>query len=791
LKFTGQEIQLYGLTNTGSGIGTVEICNASVSSCSNPTYVDWYSATQTGDNLIYTSPILASGNHSILISWTGQSDSSSSGTYINVDQVTINANSSASVSSTAIDDATQGTGQNQVNYSGTWTHCSSGCQSGIYDGTQSWTDTSGGTATMLFTGNSVQLYGLTNTGSGVGTVQICDSSGNNCGAPTYVDWYSATQTGDNLIYTSPELNYGSHSIVVSWTGQHDSASSGDYVNIDELVVNQDVTALTGTYYIDNSGGSGCSDSNNGTTTSTPWCDFNNLDGQTFGPGAQILLKSGDTFTQELGKLYGGGSSGEYVTISSYGTGALPIISGSSSTSARDIWVQDGDYWNVENLQVEDAGMGIVFWYDSLGHQNINFSNIDLQNIDGYYADYETPPSDLPGLYDSAGIYISGNPVEPTSTQWAIKNIALTNVTAASTVTDAVDISGFGGFIDDWPSNTVQNVTITGANWSNAWGCPNIDNASNISILGSVIQGNGDAVSPDNPYGTTGLFFWYDSNFTVSGSILGNTPNTSSTDETAVDFEAYDTGGQLLGDWIGGDAGKGLEVLFLGGRAGDYNDDHVISDDAFTGNGSDGGFGAGDIESYASSVSGTAQNNVYSDSPFITGTTTGWTQTSNTSVSATNIYNAGVGFGGTQGDNDWSYQYWNGSSDQNLTYNSTNAWWGSSSGYENNLSMLPLANSSEWMIKTWTAPRSGTVDINGWLMQEQQGGDGIKYGITQNGTWLGSYPSTMAAGTTAGAETHLTLTVAAGDQIQFQVNAGSSGNNSDDLVSWNPTVTYTS
>jgi hypothetical protein len=689
---------------------------------------------------------------------------------------------------TSVDDGVQGSGPNQFNYTGTWTHCSSGCQSGLYNNTQSWTNSSGGSVSLVFTGTQIQLYGLTNNGSGKGNVQICDQNVANCSTATSVDWYTPTEIGNNLIYTSPTLSSGTHSILMSWTGTKNASSSATYVNVDRVaIIGGTGTTLMGTYYIDNASGSGCSNANSGTSTGSPWCDFSNLNGQTFGAGAQILLRRGDTFNQELGRLYGGGTSSSYATIGAYGSGARPIITRNSSASDRVLWVQNGDYWNVQHLEIENAGMGIVFWYDTLGHQGLNFSDLYIHDIVGYYAVYQSPPSDLPGLYDSVGLYISGNPTQPTSSQWVVKNIAMTDITATADV-DTVDISGMGGFLDTWPNTTVQNVTIDNANWHDNWGCPNFDNISNVIIRGSSIQANAQAFSPQNNFGTTNLFWWVASHFTVTGSILGNVPDTGVSDETATDFEAYDDHGSYLGNWIGGNAGKGLEFLQLG-RPSDYNNNHLVSDNAFTGNGSLGGFGPGDIESYTSAVQATAQNNLYSDSPFITGTTSGWTQTGNTSVLASDISNAGVGFAGTQGTNNWSYQYWNGSTTLNLTYNGTSGLWGSANGFVNALTMLPINNASQWISRTWIAPRAGTVEVRGWLTKEQQGGDGIQYGMTVNGVWQSGFPATLAASNVSGVATELSVTVAQGDAIQFQVNAGSAGDTTADIVSWNPTVAY--
>jgi hypothetical protein len=668
-------------------------------------------------------------------------------------------------------------------------HCPSGCEPGLYNDTESSTNGSGGMVSLVFAGTVIQIFGLTASYNGIGTVQICDQNVLNCGAATNVDWYSTIQVGNHLVYTSPTLLSGTHSILVGWTGRKNASSTDTLVNVDRVAINYGGTTMYGTHFIDNSAASGCSDSGSGTSPAVPWCDFNNVNGQTFQAGAQILLRRGDTFKQELGKLNGGGSASAPSTIGAYGVGARPIITRNSLACDRVMWIQNGDYWNVQNLEIENAGMGIVFWYNTLNHQGLNFTNLYIHDINGYNAVYLSQPADLPGLFDSVGLYISGNPPKPTSTQWVVKNITMTDITATS-ATDAVDISGMGGLISTWPNTTVQNVSINNANWYSSWGCPNFDNISNLTILGSSIQGNAQAHSPTNPFGTTNLFFWVASHVTVSGSIIGNVPDTGVADETGTDFEAYDDHGSYLGNWIGGNAGKGLEYLQLN-RVGDYNNNHLLSDNAFSGNGNLGSYGPGDIESNSSAVQATAQNNVYSDSPFVTDRTFAWTQTGNTSVAATNIYNAGVGFGGTQGTNQWSYQYWNGASVQNLTYSSSDAWWGNSSGYVNNLTMLPVNNANQWVIRTWTAPRAGAVVVRGWLMKEQQGGDGLQYGITVKGVWQSGFPASLSSSDTAGVATDLAVTVAAGDQIQFQVNAGSAGNSTGDLVSWNPTVAYTS
>src|SRR5690348_9641816 len=90
-----------------------------------------------------------------------------------------------------------------------------------------------------------------------------------------------------------------------------------------LTVNAN-TGHAATYYVSFSGGS---DTNNGTATGTPWKTLAKVTSLTFSAGDQILLKSGDTWSggQTL-TLHGSGTSANPIILSSYGTGAKPIIS---------------------------------------------------------------------------------------------------------------------------------------------------------------------------------------------------------------------------------------------------------------------------------------------------------------------------------------------------------------------------------------------------------------------------------------------------------------------------------
>ena len=101
-----------------------------------------------------------------------------------------------------------------------------------------------------------------------------------------------------------------------------------------------------TYYLSPSG----SDTNNGTSTSTPWktLDKVNAMGSSLTPGSIVLLQRGATFRGKL-SLPSSGTPAARITIGAYGTGAAPVISGSLAVTG---WtVHSGNIWKAPVAQV--------------------------------------------------------------------------------------------------------------------------------------------------------------------------------------------------------------------------------------------------------------------------------------------------------------------------------------------------------------------------------------------------------------------------------------------------------
>ncbi len=83
IAFNGTQIEFYGVVGPPHGIGAVSIDGGS------ETMVDFYSPTEAGDMLLYTSPVLPSGQHTLKMRVTGKQNSQATWNGINPDRVDI------------------------------------------------------------------------------------------------------------------------------------------------------------------------------------------------------------------------------------------------------------------------------------------------------------------------------------------------------------------------------------------------------------------------------------------------------------------------------------------------------------------------------------------------------------------------------------------------------------------------------------------------------------------------------------------------------------------------------
>jgi hypothetical protein len=100
------------------------------------------------------------------------------------------------------------------------------------------------------------------------------------------------------------------------------------------------TASATTYYVSSSAGS---DSNSGTSSSTPWQTIAHVNGQTFNPGDSVLFKRGDVWNESLTPA-SSGTSGNPIAFDAYGTGAAPNFTGYYAVPTTAWELVTGNAW---------------------------------------------------------------------------------------------------------------------------------------------------------------------------------------------------------------------------------------------------------------------------------------------------------------------------------------------------------------------------------------------------------------------------------------------------------------
>jgi hypothetical protein len=223
MTFNGTQLRFYGVTAPDGGQATVSLDGHTTAT------IDFYSPAQTGDVLLWTSPVLPTGTHTFTLRVTGTSDPASSGSQIAVDDADITGPPPPYVE---VDDTVQGTGTDQFNYvGGGWGHASGeGAPANPYDGTNSYDLTTGDYATMTFNGTQIAYHAVTDSKHGIAAVSI------DGGPETLVDLYSPSRIGDVLVWTSPVLPAGVHTLKIRVTGTKNPASSDYYVIIDRAEI---------------------------------------------------------------------------------------------------------------------------------------------------------------------------------------------------------------------------------------------------------------------------------------------------------------------------------------------------------------------------------------------------------------------------------------------------------------------------------------------------------------------------------------------------------------------------
>ncbi|MFG1623798.1 family 43 glycosylhydrolase [Kribbella sp. NPDC049227] len=128
-----------------------------------------------------------------------------------------------------INDFDTGTGLNQVEYAGNW-NSGSGCGNQCFWGNDHWSGERDASATIRFTGTKAALLSVVDTGNGIAGISV------DGGPEQRIDYYSSIRVGEQLIYTTPTLPAGPHTLKVRVTGDKNPASGSTIISLDRIEV---------------------------------------------------------------------------------------------------------------------------------------------------------------------------------------------------------------------------------------------------------------------------------------------------------------------------------------------------------------------------------------------------------------------------------------------------------------------------------------------------------------------------------------------------------------------------
>ncbi|BBH22100.1 hypothetical protein Back11_34450 [Paenibacillus baekrokdamisoli] len=578
------------------------------------------------------------------------------------------------------------------------------------------------------------------------------------------------------------------------------------------VFSSSIRTYAATYYVSTSG----SDTNNGTSTSTPWKTLTKVSSITFAAGDSILLKSGDTWSGQFLDLKGNGSSTNWITLSSYGTGNKPKIypySSQATVPAADpsnlanngiLWgvrLLNTAGWKINGLEVAYVKSGIVYMNDSPGTrdglwiENCYIHDIVKWPLTPYpYAENRLPALQIMpysvGIYTYLGstgsrlqnVTIKNNTIQYTDGPLEIRhadNVAIDRVTA----TDSYR----------------EGIQLTGINY-NYVGTP-IGSMTNSTILRSGLSGM--------TWGTAGLQFNAVHKFTADNIDIGYTKSPNSPDGVGIDYEGLNNNVTVKNSYIHDNDDEAVMYFRNPGWSGGVDNVNTsLINNTFSNNGikSDGLHAAFLVHGFNENNGGTISGNtiikasatqalndiderVPAYGQFMPKSYT----ISNNTVMLQNgniVHYASTEFDSTQGTNGWYYLV-NGVQTNMAWENAIPTSWEKgdwhvpgSVAYIGDNWLHPDAGKE--VSRQWVAPSNKRIEIIGSAYKlDTGGGDGVDIRIIKNSDPTPLWSGTIAYNNSTGLNHDIQVDVATGDTISFVVNAKANSNN--DKVAWDPEI----
>jgi len=226
IKFNGERLVLSGATNNSFGIASLALDGKPAED------VDFYSPAVAYKQNVWDSGKLASGEHTLTLTWTGRKNPSSSGTAINIDSLSIGGTLQQAVPSEILTPYEQS--ERQIVYEGTWGTSTNGFMSG---GNYRYSNAASSTVTMSFVGTKLEWVTARSNSFGNALVSV------DGGAPVVVDLYAPTIQYQQTVFTTGTLADGRHTVSITCAGSRNASSTGNNVGIDKINVVGTIAAV--------------------------------------------------------------------------------------------------------------------------------------------------------------------------------------------------------------------------------------------------------------------------------------------------------------------------------------------------------------------------------------------------------------------------------------------------------------------------------------------------------------------------------------------------------------------
>jgi len=306
------------------------------------------------------------------------------------------------------------------------------------------------------------------------------------------------------------------------------------------------------YYINCAAGS-----NGSGTQASPWNSLASPNAHTFAPGDYIYFNRGTTC---YGLFYplGSGNASAPITVTAYGTGALPTIDGQSNWAVFNL--SDQSYWSIENLQLLHGKTYGLYVYSC---NDTAVTNIYIANISATDATYV-----MQYVEDSGEIYMAT--CKPGANgEWdgsTINNVYINGITTGNTtVSEGIFIRGGddvaavnGGYKGNniWVGNsTVSNVHGNGIL---------IVDAQNSGESANVVSLTGQCTTNCGSQNPGSVWVWNSTNMTMEWNESYSNSSWGAYDGGGMDIDTYNTNVTAEYNYLHDNQGYCICVLGTGG-----------------------------------------------------------------------------------------------------------------------------------------------------------------------------------------------------------------------------------